>query len=75
MQEFGALLKDSGFKDKDGRHEAGRHLAGALGMTRMVTCRRFERCLRKVAMSLTFDPGGWVARSESELGICIDPNL
>ena len=37
VQEFGALLKGSGFKDKDGRHEAGRHLAGALGMTRMVT--------------------------------------
>ena len=75
VQELGALLKGSGFKDKDGRHEAGRHFAGVLGMTCMLAGRRFEQRLRRVAMSLTFDPGGWVARSESELGVCIDSNL
>ena len=76
VQELSALSKGSGFEDKDDRHETGRHLAEVLGMTCMFAGWHFERRLRTVvALSLTFDPGGWVSRSESGLGFCIDSNL
>ncbi|CAE7228471.1 unnamed protein product [Symbiodinium sp. CCMP2592] len=65
VKELGAM-SNGGFEDKDDRHKAGRRLAEVLGMTCMFAGRRFERhsC---TARSLTFDPGGWVSRSESEL--------